>query len=79
MLKRRQAGQPPNEWQAVFTSPQGHLSDPSNTQGDLRDVFNRAQYPDITSHTFRTVATLMDEPACPHGLPPTSWVTPRSR
>jgi len=62
MLKRRQAEQEPNEWDAVFTSPLGHLRDPSNTQGDLRDVFDRAEYSDITSHTFRrTVATLMDE------------------
>jgi integrase len=62
MLKRRQADQEDNEWQAVFTSPLGHLRDPSNTQGDLRDVFDRAEYRDITSHTFRrTVATLMDE------------------
>jgi integrase len=62
MLKRRHADQDENEWQAVFTSPLGHLRDPSNTQGDLRDVFDRAKYPDIISHTFRrTVATLMDE------------------
>jgi integrase len=62
MLKRRQAEQSGNEWEAVFTSPLGHLRDPSNTQSDLRDVFDRAGYCDITSHTFRrTVATLMDE------------------
>jgi integrase len=62
MLKRRQAEQEPNQWQAVFTSPLGHLRDPSNTQADLRDVFDRIKYPDVTSHTFRrTVATLMDE------------------
>jgi integrase len=62
MLKRRQAEQQPNEWGAVFTSPLRHLRDPSNTQADLRDVFDRVKYPDITSHTFRrTVATLMDE------------------
>jgi integrase len=62
MLKRRQSEQDANEWGAVFTSPLGHLRDPSNTQADLRDVFDRIKYPDITSHTFRrTVATLMDE------------------
>ncbi len=62
MLKRRQAEQEGNPWLAVFTSPLGHLRDPSNTQSDLRDVFDRAGYPDVSSHTFRrTVATLMDE------------------
>ncbi len=62
MLKGRQEEQEPNEWQAVFTSPLGHLRDPSNTQADLKDVFDRIKYPNVTSHTFRrTVATLMDE------------------
>ena len=62
MLKRREVEQPANKWLAVFTSPLGHLRDPSNTQADLRDVFDRVGYPDITSHTFRrTVATLMDQ------------------
>ena len=62
LLKRRQREQEPNEWQAVFTSPLGHLRDPGNTQADLRDVFGRIGYSDVTSHTFRrTVATLMGE------------------
>lgn len=62
MLRRRLAEQTPNEWEAVFTSPAGHLRDPSNTQADLRDVFDRLGYPEISSHTFRrTVATLMDK------------------
>ncbi len=62
MLKRRQDEQEPNEWDAVFTSPLGHLRDPNNTQADLRDVFSRLKYANVTSHTFRrTVATLMDE------------------
>ncbi|GAA3624561.1 site-specific integrase [Kineosporia mesophila] len=62
MLKRRKDSMPANQWGAVFTSPLGHLRDPSNTQADLRDVFSRIGYGDITSHTFRrTVATLMDE------------------
>ena len=62
MLKRREVEQPANTWLAVFTSPLGHLRYPSNTQADLRDVFDRVGYPDITSHTFRrTVATLMDQ------------------
>lgn len=63
MLKRRrQQEQEANEWGAVFTSPLGHLRDPNNTQADLRVVFGRLKYGDVTSHTFRrTVATLMDE------------------
>jgi integrase len=62
MLKRREAEQNDNEWRAIFTSPLGHLLDPSNTQSDLRDVFDRIGYPNVSSHTFRrTVATLMDE------------------
>ena len=61
MLKRRHDEHVPNEWNVVFTSTTGRLRDPSNTQGDLRQVFDDAGYPDITSHTFRrTVATLMD-------------------
>jgi integrase len=61
MLKRRRSTAVENEWGAVFTSPAGYLRDPSNTQADLREVFDRAGYDDITSHTFRrTVATLMD-------------------
>lgn len=62
MLKRRRVELPGNEWQAVFPSPTGQLRDPSNTAADLREAFDAAGYPDITSHTFRrTVATLMDE------------------
>lgn len=61
MLRARRERYVPNEWDVVFTSPTGLLRDPSNTQADLRDVFERAGYPEITSHTFRrTVATLMD-------------------
>jgi integrase len=62
MLRRRHAEQTENEWRAIFTSPSGRLRDPSNTQTDLRDVFARIGYGDVTSHTFRrTVATLMDK------------------
>jgi integrase len=61
MLRKRLADAPANEWDVVFTSATGRLREPSNTQGDLRTVFDRAGYPEITSHTFRrTVATLMD-------------------
>lgn len=62
MLRRRLVEIPENEWLAVFTSPAGHLRDPSNTAADLREAFDAAGYPHVTSHTFRrTVATLMDE------------------
>jgi integrase len=62
MLRKRLADAEPNRWDVVFTSPNGLLRDPSNTQADLRTVFDRAGYPEITSHTFRrTVATLMDK------------------
>ena len=61
-LRKRLAEYVPNTWDVVFTSPTGRLRDPSNTQGDLRAVFDQAGYPEITSHTFRrTVATLMDK------------------
>lgn len=51
-----------NTWNVVFTSPSGMLRDPSNTQADLRDVFDRIGYPQVTSHVFRkTAATTMDE------------------
>jgi integrase len=45
----------------VFPSPGGHLRDPSNTSGDLREVLAPFGI-DATFHTFRkTVATRMDE------------------
>jgi integrase len=61
MLRRRNAESEPNEWGVVFTSASGRLRDPSNTQSDLRKLFDRLGYPHLTSHAFRrTVATLMD-------------------
>ncbi|MEU4375174.1 site-specific integrase [Pseudonocardia alni] len=61
MLRRRQVEASPNEWDVVFTAPLGGLRDPSNTQSDLRKVFDRAGYEWVTSHVYRkTVATLMD-------------------
>jgi integrase len=46
----------------VFTSPMGGLRDPSNTNADLRDAFDKAGYTWVTSHVYRkTVASLMDE------------------
>lgn len=45
----------------VFPAPLGGWRDPSNTQADLRDAFDRAGFDWVTTHTFRkTVATLMD-------------------
>jgi integrase len=61
MLRRRLRTFEPNQWGVVFTSVKGKLRDPSNTQGDLRQAFDRAGFREITSHTLRrTVATLMD-------------------
>ncbi|WP_344024845.1 site-specific integrase [Pseudonocardia kongjuensis] len=62
MLRRRRAESVPNDWDVVFTAPLGGLRDPSNTQSDLRKIFDRAGYEWVTSHVYRkTVATLMDE------------------
>lgn len=62
MLRRRRAASVPNEWEVVFTAPNGGLRDPSNTQSDLRKIFDAAGYEWVTSHVYRkTVATLMDE------------------
>lgn len=50
----------------VFTAPMGGLRDPSNTNADLRVVFDDAGYTWVTSHVYRkTVATLMDESNLP--------------
>lgn len=60
MLRRRR---PPDaaEDDPVFTAPLGGLRDPSNTNADLRQAFDAAGYPWVTSHVYRkTVATLMD-------------------
>jgi integrase len=62
MLRCRKQQAVPNDWGVVFTSPMGLLRDPSNTQADLRDVFQRIGYPWVTSHVFRkTAATLLDD------------------
>jgi len=61
MLRGRRRAAPANEWNVVFTAPLGGLRDPSNTQADLRAVFEAAGYGWVTSHIYRkTVATLMD-------------------
>jgi integrase len=60
MLRRRMAGLDGDA--AVFAAPAGGLRDPSNTSADLREAFDAAGYPWVTSHAYRrTVATLMDE------------------
>ncbi len=62
MLRRRREQFRPNTWDVVFTAPSGGLRDPSNTQSDLRVVFDAAGYARVTSHIYRkTVATLMDD------------------
>lgn len=46
----------------VFPAPLGGLRDPSNTQADLRVVFDAACYGWVTSRVYRrTVGTLMDD------------------
>jgi integrase len=50
----------------VFPAPKGGLRDPSNTQGDLRELFDFCGGYDLTSHNFRkTVASLMDDAGLP--------------
>jgi integrase len=46
----------------VFPAQLGGLRDPSNTNADLRDALDLAEFDWVTTHTFRkTVATWMDE------------------
>lgn len=61
MLRRRTAGLDDDD--PVFCSPTTlGLRDRSNTSADLREAFDAAGYPWVTSHIYRrTVATLMDE------------------
>ena len=62
MLRRRRDRAQPNDQGVVFSAPGGGLRDPSNTQSDLRSVFDAAGFTWVTSHIYRkTVATLMDE------------------
>ena len=45
----------------VFPSPRGVLRDPSNTNADLRDAFDKAGFEWATSHVLRkTVASVLD-------------------
>ncbi len=60
-LMGRQMDAVPNEWDVVFTSPRGHLRDPSNTCNDVSELLTAAGHPWATAHTFRhTVATVLD-------------------
>ena len=63
-LKARQSGgriaAGPHD--VVFPAQLGGLRDPSNTNADLRDALDLAEFAWVTTHTFRkTVATWMDE------------------
>jgi integrase len=63
-LLARQVAAVPNEWDVVFTSPLGHLRDPSNTTNDVTELLAAAGFPWARSHTFRkTAATLLDNAA----------------
>lgn len=61
MMRRRLVGLADDD--PVFCSPTTlGLRDRSNTAADLREAFDAAGYPWVTSHSYRrTVATLMDE------------------
>jgi integrase len=63
MLKgRRSTGHLPGPAGVIFTSPNGLIRDPSNTQADLRQALDRAGYPWVSSHVFRkTVASRLDD------------------
>lgn len=63
-LLARQVAAVPNEWDVVFTSPLGHLRDPSNTTNDVTELLAAAGFPWARSHTFRkTAATLLHNAA----------------
>jgi integrase len=63
MLKRRRlSGHPPGPAGIIFTSPTGLIRDPSNTEADLHQALDRAGYPWVSSHVFRTtVASRLDD------------------
>lgn len=61
MLRRRRAVTR-NPLGPVFPGAFGELRDPSNVARELRRAFDLAEYPWVTSHTFRkTVATVLDD------------------
>jgi integrase len=62
MLRRRLASiESARHEDPVFPAPLGGWRDPSNTQRDLRDAFDAAGFPKVSSHILRkTVASLME-------------------
>jgi integrase len=61
MLRRRFKATPDVDG-PVFCAVKGGLRDPSNTEHHLKDAFQAAGFPDITSHVLRkTVATLIKD------------------
>lgn len=54
MLRRRWRTATPNDWNVVFTAPLGGLRNPSNTQADLRILFEATGYGWMTSHATAT-------------------------
>lgn len=78
MLLDRHIAHRPNKWNVVFTSPNGFLRDPSNTNADLREVLDKVvkdnkgkiiypAMPEVTSHVLgrKTVLSLMDAAGLP--------------
>lgn len=63
LLKARRERVDPADDSPVFPAPMGGWRDPSNTQADLRQAFDWAGYPDVTSHVAgrKTVLTAMDD------------------
>ncbi|GAA3437021.1 site-specific integrase [Kutzneria kofuensis] len=60
LRRRKPANASPSD--VVFTAPMGGLRDPSNTNADLKEAFEAAGYPWMTSHVWRkTVASMMDD------------------
>ena len=59
---RLATGHPPGPAGVIFTSPNGMIRDPSNTQADLRQAMDRIGYPWVISHIFpKTVASRLDD------------------
>lgn len=60
MLRRRLAGEPPNEWGVVFTNVRGNLIDPVNMRRVWHSIFDGTEWEWVTPKTLRkTVATIV--------------------